>query len=769
MASELGSLGLQSGVLTTELLEKLKAADESAKIKPYETKIEQNTAKQKALTELTTKLSSFQTAVSSLGDATAFQKRKVTPSVTGDSAAATLTANNGVSVQNLSVKVDKIAQKDVFQSKGLVKDTDRVLTSSQNPGKFTITQNGKEYVISVDANTTYSDLAEKINSATDGNVVAKIVSTGESGTPYRLTLSSKETGADNAIGFRADSDGEAILSNFGWNLKKNNIAEADLKGYSFSGGSKASNITDLNTKLSSDVKFTVFAGSEKFEITATTSDSYQDLITKVQTQTGNKVKMTATQANGNYTFNLVAGDNATSSTKITLYDGVSTTDSSGNKTFSSDANTTTFLTSTLNFDIKQSYSLDDANGEYHLKKAQNAEFTLDGVKMYRSTNSITDVGVGITLNLLKAGEINFDIKQDTEGLSSTMDELVEAYNELINYLTEVTSYNSETKTSGDLADVSEVKRLRSNITSMLFDSQTVEGTSTDSDGNKTTTNVFLSVIDYGLSINDTGFLTFDSTKFNEKIAQDVELAEKFFAGTTGFEELNVTAKAQTLKDDIDFTNKEFKITFGDTTYDLSKTTDGNVFKLESTLSKNQGETDSDFEARKAKDRAQKLLDHINSFNISGLKVTMQELKVTDNGVQKTGYALKFKSDDGSDFEISGDSDVLENLGLAAQKVSPQVKEGTGIFSALKTTLQGYTRVSTKDSLKGSLTLYGERLNSLNENLKKEKENSQTKIDNYYETMYNKWVEYEKIIGNIKTQSDAISQMIQASQNSKNNS
>lgn len=770
MASQLGSLGLQSNVLTNELLEKLKAADESAKIKPYETKIETNTAKQKALTELTTKLSSFQTAVSSLGDATAFQKRKVTPSVTGDSAAATLTASNGVSVQNLSVKVDKIAQKDVYQSKGLVKDTDRVLTNNQSAGKFTITQNGKEYVISVDANTTYSDLAERINSATDGNVVAKIVSTGESGTPYRLTLSSKETGADNAIGFRADSDGEAILSNFGWNLKKTSIAEADLKGYSFSGGSKVSTVTNLSNTLANDVKFTVFAGSEKFEIEVNQGQSYQDLISKINTATNGKVKMTAVQTSGNgYTFNLVAGDNATSSTKITLYDGVSTTDASGNKSFSPDASTTNFLTSTLNFDIKQSYTLNDANGEYHLKKAQNAEFTLDGVKMYRSTNSITDVGVGITLNLLKAGEINFDIKQDTEGLSSTMDELVEAYNELINYLTEVTSYNSETKTSGDLADVSEVKRLRSNITSMLFDSQTVEGKSTDSNGNETKTNVFLSMIDYGLSLNDSGLLKFDSTKFNEKIAEDVELAEKFFAGTTGFEELNVTAKAQTLKDDIDFTNKEFKITFGDTTYDLSKTTEGNIFKLESTLTQNQGESNDDFEARKAKDRAQKLLDHINSFNISGLKITMQELKVTENGVQKTGYALKFKSDDGSDFEISGDSDILGKLGLEAKKVSPQVKEGTGIFSALKTTLQGYTRVSTKDSLKGSLTLYSERLSALNENLKTEKQNSQTKIDNYYETMYNKWVEYEKIIGNIKTQSDAISQMIQASQNSKNNS
>ena len=141
----LSSLGLGSEVLNQETLEKLKNADISARVKPYETKIETNTTKQKALTELTTKLAAFQSAVSSLGDSTAFGKRKVTPSVTGDSAAATLTASNGVSVQNLSVKVEKIAQKDVFQSGGITKDTDRVLTGNQQAASFTIMQNGRNY------------------------------------------------------------------------------------------------------------------------------------------------------------------------------------------------------------------------------------------------------------------------------------------------------------------------------------------------------------------------------------------------------------------------------------------------------------------------------------------------------------------------------------------------------------------------------------------------------------------------------------------------
>lgn len=770
----LSSLGLGSEVLNQETLEKLKNADISARVKPYETKIETNTTKQKALTELTTKLAAFQSAVSSLGDSTAFGKRKVTPSVTGDSAAATLTASNGVSVQNLSVKVEKIAQKDVFQSSGITKDTDRVLTTGQNSASFTIMQNGKEYTIKVEANTTYADLAEKINSATDGKVIAKIVSTGEKGTPYRFTLSSKETGADNAISFFAgtkntqtgvyeeNTDAENILKNLGWTLKKSGIAEADMKGFAFSGGTKASAIKDLSKEtIDKNIKFTLWAGEEKFEITANQGQSYQDLINTVKNTTGEKIELKAVKdGSGNLTFNFVAGDKASSSTKIKIFDG--TMDTSA-KTYTSDGGTTKFLEETLKIGISKSYSLDDAKGTAHLKKAQDAEFTLDGVKMYRSTNEIKDIGAGLTLNLLKAGEINFDIKQDSEGLTSTMEELVEKYNELVNYLNDVTAYDSETKVSGDLADVIEIKNLRSSINKILFTSQSVEGTTTDDKGNKTKTNVLVSVLDFGLSLNDTSksnssqlaLLKFDSAKFEKKFAEDPDFAESFFSGTSGFEEVNVVGKAQTFEgtefqNGLEFKGKDFKITFGDVSYDLTKTADGKSdFKLEGNTSE---------------ERAQKLLDHINSFGINGLKVSMQEFTLTENGVQKKGYALKFKSDDGSDFEISGDKDFLAKFGLEAQKINPETKTGKGVFSQLKSTLQSYTRVSTVDTKKGTLTLYSDKLKADAKALGDEKTKTQTRIDAYYEAMFSKWVKYDAIIASIKKQGTAITNMINAANN-----
>ena len=347
-----------------------------------------------------------------------------------------------------------------------------------------------------------------------------------------------------------------------------------------------------------------------------------------------------------------------------------------------------------------------------------------------------------------------------------MEELVEKYNELVNYLNDVTAYDSETKVSGDLADVNEVKSLRSTINKMLFTSQSIEGTTTDDKGNKTKTNVLVSVLDFGLSLNDTSksnssqlaLLKFDSAKFEKKFAEDPDFAESFFSGTSGFEEVNVIGKAQSF-DTADFTNglefkgKEFKLTFGDVSYDLTKTADG--------------KSDFKLEGKTPEERAQKLLDHINSFSINGLKASMQEFTLTENGVQKKGYALKFKSDDGSDFEISGDKDFLAKLGLEAQKISPETKTGTGVFSQLKSTLQSYTRVSTVDTKKGTLTLYGERLKADASSLNDEKTKEQTRIDTYYEAMFSKWVQYDAIIANIKNQGTAITNMINAANNQNN--
>ena len=102
-------------------------------------------------------------------------------------------------------------------------------------------QNDKEYSIEVDSNTTFRELADKINNATGGNIQAKIINTGEKTNPYRLTLTSKETGTDNAIGFYAgtksngiyqeDSNAVQVLSSLGWNLKTTDFAPDNFKGF----------------------------------------------------------------------------------------------------------------------------------------------------------------------------------------------------------------------------------------------------------------------------------------------------------------------------------------------------------------------------------------------------------------------------------------------------------------------------------------------------------------------------------------------------------
>ena len=273
------SMGVASGVLTKDLFDQLKTADEAEQVKPYEKKLETNTAKQTALTELLTKLTTFKSAVSSLGDSTAFANRKVESSVS-DNPAATLTASSGVALQDLMVEVMQIAKNDVYQSKGFNKDTDTVLSSLSSGQKatFTLVQNGKEYAIEVDSTTTFRQLADKINDATDGKIQAKIINTGEKTNPYRLTLTSTETGVDNAIGFYAgskDSNGiyqetqeaKDVLSALGWNLKTTDFDAEGFGGFSSSSAQKvqlSSNGLQDSLGLTSDIKFTVFVGNEIF-------------------------------------------------------------------------------------------------------------------------------------------------------------------------------------------------------------------------------------------------------------------------------------------------------------------------------------------------------------------------------------------------------------------------------------------------------------------------------------------------------------------------
>ncbi|HEB9348698.1 TPA: flagellar filament capping protein FliD [Campylobacter coli] len=644
----LSSLGFGSGVLTQETIDKLKEAEQQARVNPYTTKIEENTTKQKDLTEIKTKLSTFQSAVSSLGDATAFAKRKVVASIT-DNPPASLTATSGVALQSMNINVTQLAQKDVYQSKGLANDTGFINANLESSTNLTFFSKGKEYTVTIDKNTTYSDLVDKINSATGGEIVAKMVNTGEKDTPYRLTLTSKETGEDSAISFypgakdssgkyAVDENAKSVFESLGWTLDDNAL---NAEGF----------------------------------------------------------------------------DPATSKKGVGI--------------------------------------IDDAENPLHIQQAQNANFTMDGIKMTRSSNTITDIGVGITLTLNKTGEINFDIQQDSESITQAMQEMVDAYNDLVLNLNAATDYNSETGTKGSLQGVTEVNSIRSSIVSILFQSQSVDGTVEDASGNKVSAKVMLSLQDYGLSMTESGTLNFDSSAFESKVKEDTAMAESFFSGITQYKNINHTGelikqgslenylnKVEGDDNGISFDSGKFQIVSDFETYDLSKNADGTAFKL-------SGATEQEM--------LQNLADHINSKGIEGLTVKVESYN--QNG--ETGFKLNFKTDGNADFAIKGDNDFLKQFGLSQVSIAAEAVEGAGVFAQLKTTLQGITGTD------GSLTKYDESLTNDTKALTESKESAQKLIDTRYETMANQWLQYESILNKLNQQLTTVTNMINAANNSNN--
>ncbi|EGS1448399.1 flagellar filament capping protein FliD [Campylobacter upsaliensis] len=632
----LSSLGFASGVLTQETIDKLKKAEEAGRVEPYKKKVEENAAKQKDLTEIKTKLLAFQTAVSSLGDATAFAARKVSSSIK-DNPAASLSADAGVALQSMKVNVTQLAEKDVYQSKALTTDTGLVNANLNDEVKLTFFQNGKEYSVTIDNKTTFKDLADKISTASDGNIVAKIINTGEKPDGYRLSLTSKETGEENAISFypggknkdgkyEEKQEAKDIFKNLGWEL-------------------------DANTSLKPE-------DVEKKKV---------------------------------------------------------------------------------GYGIK-----DQAN---HLKKAQNAEFTMDGIKMVRPSNTITDLAVGLTLTLNKTGEVNFEVQQDTEAVTKAMEDLVNAYNDLVANLNASTDFNSETGMKGTLQGVSEVNSIRSTLISSLFDSVPVEGVVKDKNGNDMNATVMLSMQDFGLKISESGNLSFIKSDFEKKMKEDISFAEGFFAGITKYKDIDHAGETvETSKDKIedkDFQLGGFKIIFNHETYDLSKTKDGKPFKPT---------------GKNLQEKMQSLVDHINSLGIDGLSVKLEEVK--QGGVN--GFKIKFHSESGSDFAIEGKEDLLKQFGLSATKITAQPIEGKGIFAQLKNTLEGITG---KD---GSLTKYDEGLTKDTEALNKSKDSTQEMINKRFETMQMQFLQYEVILNRLNTQLNTISNMINAANQSSNN-
>lgn len=121
-------------------------------------------------------------------------------------------------------------------------------------------------------------------------------------------------------------------------------------------------------------------------------------------------------------------------------------------------------------------SHDPAGATQNLKEtvaAQDAEFTLDGLKVKKPSNTVTDAIAGVTLNLTKtnAGSpTTLTVARDSASVVSAVNKFVSAYNAIAKTLSDASAYNAGTRTAAILSGDSSIRGAQNQLRSLLSSS-----------------------------------------------------------------------------------------------------------------------------------------------------------------------------------------------------------------------------------------------------------------------------------------------------------
>jgi len=88
----------------------------------------------------------------------------------------------------------------------------------------------------------------------------------------------------------------------------------------------------------------------------------------------------------------------------------------------------------------------DLTSDLHLQAPQDAEIVMDGLTVYRSSNTVTDLAPGVSLFLHKAdpaAAVTLQVSEDREAVVEGVQALVDSYNDVINFIHSRNEYDTE--------------------------------------------------------------------------------------------------------------------------------------------------------------------------------------------------------------------------------------------------------------------------------------------------------------------------------------
>jgi flagellar hook-associated protein 2 len=173
-----------------------------------------------------------------------------------------------------------------------------------------------------------------------------------------------------------------------------------------------------------------------------------------------------------------------------------------------------------------------------LQPPLDAIIEVDSQTVTRDSNSFSDVISGVTFNLAKAdpGTVEtLTITTNTSSIKANIESFVTNYNVLTGVMKGLSNYDADTGVAGALNGDSIVRGIQTQLRQSLFGGATG--------------GLFSTLNDLGISLDDTGSLTTDSSVLDEKLANNLSDVEQFFSSETGLAQSFTTALSGYQDDD----------------------------------------------------------------------------------------------------------------------------------------------------------------------------------------------------------------------------
>ncbi|KGT90613.1 flagellar filament capping protein FliD [Enterobacter cancerogenus] len=427
MAS-ISTLGIGSGLDLSTILDSLTTA-EKASLTPISTQQTAYTAKLSAYATLKSSLSTFQTANTALNSADLFSAT----SASSSSSAFSATTSGTVVAGKYTVSVTQLAQAQTLTSAVQTSNTTALGDSSASSRTLSIALKdgtSKDITLTSDQ-TSLTGMRDAINSA-DAGVSATIIKVGDGS--YRLSLTSSETGSDNAVssikvtgddtlqgilGYDSTASSNAMTESVTAQNAKLTVNNVEIENSSNTISDALEGITlNLNDTTSGNQTLTITKDTSKAESAIKTwTDAYNTLLDQFNTLT----KYTAVDVGADSqdsSNGALVGDSTLRTIQTQLKSMLTNAQSSSTyKTLAQIGITTDPTTGSLELDSDK------------LETALSSD--ADGVKeMIVGDGKTTGITTTIATNLTGWLSTTGIVQAATDGVSKTLNQLTDQYNEM---------------------------------------------------------------------------------------------------------------------------------------------------------------------------------------------------------------------------------------------------------------------------------------------------------------------------------------------------